>query len=159
MLVQDLPWHPVVVHLPLALAVLIPILILVVLVGIKKFQWPRSTWWAVVLFCALGAGSSYVALETGEDVEDAVEAIVAKDIIHEHEDAAEFFAIGLWAVFFSACVPFLPFKNRSTFWPYIPALLVSFIVLVMGVRTGHSGGSLVYKHNAASALQPKNAAP
>ncbi len=155
MFAQDLPWHPVVVHLPLALAVLIPILIIVTLIGIGKLQWPRTTWWAVVLFCALGAGSSYVALETGEQVEDPVEAVVAKDIIHEHEDAAEFFAYGLWATLFAACVPFLPFKNRNVFWPYIPALLVALLTMAMGIRTGHSGGSLVYKHNAASALQPK----
>lgn len=154
---QDLPWHPVVIHLPLALAVLTPILIILVLLGIVKCKWPRSTWAIIVLICALGAGSGFMATQTGEDVEDQVETVVAKDLIHEHEDAGEWFSYGLWILLFLAVIPFIPRKNQEALWPYLPALIMAFIVLAMGMRTGHSGGSLVYKHNAASALQPEAA--
>lgn len=155
----DLPLHPVVVHLPLALAILIPILVIAVLVGMAKCQWPRSVWLAVVLFCALGAVSGFAALQTGEDVEDPVEEVVSKDLIHEHEGAAEWFARGLWILFFASLLHFVPRKNQAARWPYITTLVLSIWVLTMGLRTGHTGGSLVYEHNAASALQPKTPAP
>lgn len=155
---QDLPWHPVVVHLPLALAVLVPVLVAVVLFGILKCSWPRSTWYAVVLFCAMGAGSGFMALETGEDVEDPVEEVVSKDLIHEHEGAAEWFARGLWILFFASLLPVALRKKPAT-WPYYPTFILALWVLAMGIRTGHTGGSLVYKHNAASALQPKTSTP
>ena len=87
------PLHPAVIHPPIALAVLIPLLAAGALFAIQRGFLPARSWSAVASLQVLLAGSAWVAVETGEDQEERVEEVVAEHHIEEHEEAAEWFAI------------------------------------------------------------------
>src|SRR5262245_17612151 len=85
------PLHPAVVHLPIALAALIPLLAVLALIAISRGWLPARAWAAVVLLQALLVGSAWLAHETGEDQEERVERVVEEKYIEEHEEAAMYF--------------------------------------------------------------------
>jgi len=87
---NGLPLHPAVVHIPVALAMLIPLLA----IGLLALTWRKPSRNALVLLLAAQAGlvaSGFVAMSTGEETEEVVERVVAKTYIHEHEERAELF--------------------------------------------------------------------
>ncbi len=143
------PLHPAVVHLPIALAVLIPPLALLAVLAIVRGLLPARAWVAIVLLQALLVGSAWLAIETGEKEEDRVEEIVAERPIEDHEEAAERFlaiaALGLLATGAGLLPRRVGGLSRAA------AVAVSVGVLVAGVSVGHSGGELVYTHGAANA--------
>ena len=87
------PLHPAVIHLPIALAVLMPGLAALSIYLIYKGFLPSRSWGAIVLLQALLVASAWAALETGEREEERVERIVAERHIETHEEAAERFFI------------------------------------------------------------------
>lgn len=143
------PLHPAVVHLPIALAVLIPGLALLGILMIHKGFLPSRSWALIVLLQVLLVGSGWLARETGEDQEERVERVVAERHIEAHEEAAERFfrlaTLGLLVV----GVGLLP--GRTGTIGRVAGTVVTLAVLAAGVSVGHSGGELVYKHGAASA--------
>jgi len=143
------PLHPAVVHLPIALAVLIPGLAILGIVLIRTGFLPARGWALVVLLQALLVGSGWLALETGEDQEDRVERVVAERHIETHEEAAERF-LGLAGLGLLATVAGL-LPRRAGGVGRVVGTLVTLGVLAAGISVGHSGGELVYEHGAASA--------
>ena len=147
------PLHPAVVHLPLALAVLVPIFAVGALVAVYRGARPLRSWSiAVAMFVALSA-SAWFSSETGEDQEEKVERVVPEAAFETHEEAADTFlwlSVGVLGV---AAVGLLTGKVGG------PARLLataeSMALLVAGYRVGHSGGALVYTHGAASAYLAK----
>jgi uncharacterized membrane protein len=151
------PLHPAVVHLPIALAILMPALGILCILAIGKAFFPARSWAAVVLLQALLAGSAWLALETGEDQEERVERVVASRHIHEHQERAERFLVlaGLGLVVCAAGL--LP--GRAGNIGRVAGLVASCVVLAAGVSVGHSGGALVYEHGAARAYTHPATAP
>jgi len=143
------PLHPAVVHLPIALSVLVPILALLTWAAIRRSWLPPRTWWAVVLLQAMLVGSSWLALETGENEEDRVEAVVAEQPINAHEEAAERFLVLAGLALLVSGAGLLPAGRGAT--GRLATSVATFIVLLSAIQVGHSGGELVYKHGAASA--------
>jgi uncharacterized membrane protein len=143
------PLHPAVVHLPMALAVLVPVFAVVALVAVRRGGRPLRTWSvAAAMFAALSV-SAWASMETGEDQEEAVETVVPDAALDTHEDAAEQF---LWlsvAVLGVAGVGLLDGRVGST--ARVLATAGSLGLLAAGYRVGHSGGELVYRHGAAAA--------
>lgn len=143
------PLHPAVVHLPIALAVLIPPLALLAVLTIARGLLPARVWLAIALLQGLLVGSAWLAIETGEEQEERVEAVVAERHIEDHEEAAERFLaiafLGLLAT--GAGLLPRPWGGRAR----VGAVAVSCAVLAVGVGVGHSGGELVYTHGAANA--------
>jgi len=143
------PLHPAVVHLPIALAALVPLIAILAAIAVAtRFVGPRA-WSLVVVLQALFAFSAWLATETGEREEDRVERVVAERLIEAHEEKARTLrtlafvgfavsAIGLAAGSIGAV-------GRAGF------VFVSLILLAAAVRVGQSGGDLVYKHGAALA--------
>ena len=143
------PFHPAIVHLPIALAILIPgFAILGIWLISKDFLPPRS-WSLIVLLQALLLGFGWLALETGEDQEDRVERVVAEQHIKSHEEAAERFLLLAGIGLLVNAAGLLP--RRSGSMGRIAGTLVSLVVLAAGVSVGRLGGELVYKHGAANA--------
>jgi len=143
------PLHPAVVHLPVALAILIPgFAILGIWLISKEFLPPRS-WSLIVLLQALLVGFGWLAIETGEDQADRVERVVAEQHIEAHEEAAERFLILAGIGLLVNAAGLLPRRNGSI--GRIAGTLASIVVLAAGVSTGRLGGELVYKHGAANA--------
>lgn len=142
-------FHPKVVHVPMALGVLMPL----IAGGLALAWWrnwlPWRAWFVAVGLQAVLLTSGVVALRTGEAQEDRVEAVVAEQPIEAHEEAAEVFVgasgavLGLMlaAAVFGARRPGLPIAAVAT--------LSTLLVLGLGYRTGQTGGSLVYEHGAA----------
>jgi len=148
---DQLLFHPKVVHLPMALAVLMPLV-----AGGAAFAWwrgwfDRRIWMAVFLLQAALAGSGFVAMNTGEAEEDRVEEIVAEKHIESHEEAAELF---VWASAIVLALMVLPLglpEGRLRGASAVVAVVGSLLVFGLGFRTGEAGGRLVYEHGAAQA--------
>lgn len=148
---QALPLHPLMVHVPIALGVLLPLVAGGILFAWWRKWLPPRAWFAAVVLQAILLGSGVLALRTGEAEEERVESVVAERFIEAHEEAAEVFvaASGLvLAVMLVAGV----LRARSTGLPTAAAAtLGTLLVLGLGYRTGRAGGSLVYEQGAAQA--------
>jgi uncharacterized membrane protein len=153
--VEELLFHPKTVHVPLGIAMVLPILALGVVVFARRFF--RSTWLVIVALQAILAGSAFLAMNTGEREEERVEEVVGEEPVSAHEEAAEAFAWGSLAVLFLSAAALVP-KERASRALAIVATLGAFVVLGLGVRTGSRGGELVYRHGAAEAVR-KTAPP
>lgn len=150
------PLHPAIVHFPIVLAVLVPILASVVFWAIERGHVSRWSWLAVAALQLAVVGSGWAAIETGEHEEERVERIVAERHIEAHEEAAErFLALAVLALPLAAAgllAGRLGAVNRGL------TLAISLAVLAAVADTGHEGGELVYRHGAASAyLEPGGA--
>ena len=146
-----LPLHPAIVHLPLGLAVLLPLLA-------GGFAWAAWTgrvgvnaWLAVIALQAVLVGSGYVAMRAGHAEEARVEKVVDESMIHEHEEMGEQF---VWAAGATLALAVLVFVVRipSATRPLMACMvLAAIVVAALAVRAGQAGGELVYVHGAASA--------
>lgn len=148
---EELLFHPKVVHLPIALAVLMPLIAGGLTVAWWRGWLPKKTWVVALALQGLLVASGAVAMQTGEVDEDRVERVVAESFIEEHEEAAEVF---VWA---SACVLILVVaagampKERVALGLATAATLGTLVVFALGHRVGEAGGDLVYEHGAANA--------
>jgi len=143
------PLHPAIVHFPLVLAVLIPFVAAVALVLALRGTAPRRPWTLVVVMAAGLALSAWVAVETGEQQEERVEAVVAESVISNHAAAAETLLWSAAALFVIALGGLA--SGRVGAVTRIATVVASVVLLAMAVRVGDSGGQLVYSHGAAQA--------
>lgn len=148
---DQLLFHPKVVHLPMALAVLMPLV-----AGGAAFAWcrgwfDRRVWVIVLSLQAALAGSGFVAMNTGEAEEDRVEEIVAEQYIESHEEAAELFVWASAIVLALMALPLVLPEGRFRTAAAVGAVLGTLLVFGLGFRTGEAGGRLVYEHGAAQA--------
>ncbi len=143
------PLHPAIVHFPIALALLIPVFSILGILAIRSDLLPRRVWWGVVLLQALLVGFAWLATETGENEEERVERVVERDLIHEHEEAAErlllLAAIGLVPVGLGI------WAGRRGAIGRLLHVLLALLVVEAAISTGRLGGELVYEHGAATA--------
>jgi uncharacterized membrane protein len=145
------PLHPALVHLPIAFAVLAPLLAAGAALAIRSGAFASRLWIGFVLFQALLVGSAWLAVETGEREEERVERVVAERHIEEHEEAGEWFLWGAVATLLVSGTGLL--KGSFGGAGRAATVLAAAALLAAGVRVGHSGGELVYVHGAASAYQ------
>lgn len=150
------PLHPAVVHLPIALAVLMPAVALGAAIAIWRGWLPGRSWVAVLLLQATLAGSGWLALETGEQQEERVERVVAERPIETHEERAEQFQAAVVVALAIIAAGLLPGAAGSLVRGV--AVLATLAVLGAGIRVGHSGGELVYRHGAADAYTSRTLA-
>ncbi len=143
------PLHPALVHIPIALALLVPLMAAAAVLAIRFDVLPRRVWSGVVLLSFVLVIGSWVAMETGEADEEIVERVVAESFIEAHEEAAELFMV-MGVVVAAVAVAGLLAGSVGQF-ARLAALVLSFGLLASGVRVGHLGGSLVYEQGAASA--------
>ncbi|MDH5493969.1 MAG: hypothetical protein OEY14_18610, partial [Myxococcales bacterium] len=88
---NEIPIHPAIVHLPIALAMLMPLFALLIGLAVHRRKLPRWTWAFALGLQVLLVGSGMVAMQTGEHDEEIVEEIVPEQAIEAHEEAAEVF--------------------------------------------------------------------
>lgn len=143
------PLHPAVVHLPIALAFLSPLVALAAVLVIVRGWLPARAWVAVVLLQLLLVGSAWAALETGEDEEEKVEEVVGDRPIHEHEEAAERF---MWIAVAGLAVSATGLlQGQAGRYGRLASVASGALILAGAVQVGHLGGELVYVHGAAEA--------
>ncbi|MEZ4364083.1 MAG: hypothetical protein R3B48_28175 [Kofleriaceae bacterium] len=142
-------FHPKVVHIPMALAVLMPL----VAGGLALAWWrswlPWRGWLVAAALQAILVGSGVVALRTGEAEEERVERVVSESLIETHEEAAEGFVWGSGAVLVMMLLAAALGRKRAGLPLAAVATLGTLAVFGLGYRTGQAGGSLVYEHGAA----------
>lgn len=146
----EVPFHPQIVHLPLALSVILPLLALIVLICIRKQKFSTHVWILVAGLQVLTTASGYLAMETGEDDEQAVGKLIGKPLVHAHEESAEMF------VAFSVAASVLAIatvvvKTSAQFYLMLVTVVLMLGQSALGWRAGRSGGELIYVHKAANA--------
>jgi uncharacterized membrane protein len=150
------PLHPLIVHLPIAMTVLLPLFGLGALIALRRGARVLPVWGLATAMMALTLGSGLLAKETGEDEEDAVEKVVAEQSIETHEEAADAFVLATGVVLVIAGVGFVRGGVGST--ARLVAGAGTLAVLGFGYNVGHTGGQLVYRDGAASAYTTKGGA-
>lgn len=148
---NSLPLHPAIVHLPMGLAVIMPLVAL----GFAWAVWTRRMtvrgWAAVVALQAILVGSALVAINTGGTEEERVEAVVPEAAIETHEEAAEQFAWAAGLTVLLAASVLLAGTGSAGRALLVTSVLATVVVAGLGVRVGHAGGTLVYVHGAGAA--------
>ena len=155
----ELPLHPKLVHLPIALAVLMPLLASGVLLAWWRGWFRQRTWTVVLLGQAMLFTSGYLATRTGHEDEERVERLVPEAAIERHEEAAETFQLGGGVVLALCLLPLLLKRLRLAQGAALVATLGTFAVLWLGYRVGEAGGELVYRYGAGSAYGQAGSAP
>ena len=143
------PLHPLVVHFPVVLSILLPISVLVALWAIRRGTTPRRSWAVPLAFAAALTLSAFVATRTGENEEEAVERVVGESALHEHEEAGERFLVLSGVLLLVAAGGLLPSTLGAA--ARVVTAVGAIGLVAAGVQTGHSGGKLVYQEGAASA--------
>jgi uncharacterized membrane protein len=143
------PLHPAVVHFPIVLATILPILAVIALWRMHDGA-PLRTWAPVALVAVVTWGSAFVATRTGEAQEERVEQVLAsEEPLHEHEEAAELFLLVSGVGAGLALLGFAPgLTGRGA---RLMAMLGVLGGLAAAARTGVLGGELAYQHGAAAA--------
>jgi uncharacterized membrane protein len=157
-LMQPMPLHPAIVHVPIGVALVLPPIALGVAWAMRRAVLPRAAWLIVVFLLAGVFGGGILAMRTGEAEEERVEAVVAKSLLEQHEEMAEVF---VWAsgllLLLAAVVWFLP--GRAQRWAPMAVAVLTLAVTVLALRAGKAGGELMYLQGGARAFVSAPEAP
>jgi len=156
---EALLFHPKLVHVPMALGVLMPLIATGVLLAWWRKWLPPRGWTIAVLLQGLLVGSGLLALRSGEADEERAEQVVPEAAIEAHEEAAQAFVWASAAVLGVMVAGLAVGRRRSGLPVAAVATLGTLLVLGLGYRTGQAGGALVYQHGAASAYAGSRAPP
>jgi uncharacterized membrane protein len=151
------PLHPAVVHFPVVLMFLLPLVAAGAWWAIRRGTAPSRAWLFPVAGAAALALSSWVAVETGEAEEERVEDVVTEQRLHQHEEGAERF-LGLSAGLLVLTAAGL-MRGGVGRVARGAATLGAVALIAVGAQVGHSGGNLVYRYGAASAYTGGDALP
>ncbi len=147
----DLPLHPVVVHFPIVLGILLPLAALALWWAIRENHLHLHVW-VLVIALALGYGvSSYIAVEMGEEDEEKVEEVVSEKVIEEHEEAGELI---LWTSGGLFLFSLAGLYRKDLHAVRLGVAVLALVAVVPLVDAGHTGGKLVYQYGAANAHLP-----
>lgn len=148
------PWegmHPLIVHLPIGILFVAPVLLLMAIFW-RNQRFPLTV--AAFVLVALGAGAAFLAAASGEAGEDAAEAVpAASAALERHEELADTTKLvfaGLAVLL--AVIAFGPRLLRRAVPPGVQTIaLVAFLLLYAGgmlllAKTGHEGGQLVHQY-------------
>lgn len=145
------PLHPAVVHLPLALAVLLPPLALVALWRTRRAARSAPPWILIAVLSGVLAASAWGAVQTGESQEELVEDAVPEEALEAHEEAGKRLLYLGGAAFALALLGLAP--GRAGLGGRALATAATVVVLVGALDVGRLGGELVYRHGAAEAVR------
>ncbi len=143
------PLHPAVVHFPIVFMMLLPLIAAAVWLAIWRGSLRPGSWLLVVALGAALLGSAWLAEQSGAREEERVEEVVSEHAIEEHEEGAERFVILSGLALLLLAAGLLP--GRAGTAARGLGVLASLGLMLAGWQVGHSGGVLVYEHNAAAA--------
>lgn len=136
-------YHLVLNHLP----IIIPIVGLLVLIAgfIIKSEIVKRTAYCIFI---LGALTAFGAIATGDGAEDVVKHIdgISKDLIHEHEEKAEVFALLSYVLGIGSVVALWSNWKKKSYANYIALAILAycFVVLYFAQQTGTTGGEITH---------------
>src|SRR5215471_7708483 len=104
--VNTLPLHPAVVHVPLGLALVMPVLLAGLLWAVYTNRLPRAAWLVGLVLQGVLLGAALVALRTGEQDEERAEVRATEAQVDAHAHAARAFTWAAGATFAAAGLAF-----------------------------------------------------
>ncbi|MCA8942273.1 MAG: hypothetical protein KDB80_06895 [Planctomycetes bacterium] len=141
-----------IVHVPIALAVLMPFLTAGLLLAIRR-SWFRPRTWAIATAAqAVLVIGGMLAMRTGEADEERAESVVPETAIEAHEEAAERFVWVSGVVLLASFLPLVLRGQGVKTWSQVITVIGTGVVFGLGIQVGHAGGELVYRHGAAAAF-------
>lgn len=152
-----MPLHPALVHLPLGLAIVLPLITLFAVQQLFKLQRAASLLvlaLAAVLFIGALAGR-----QTGENDEERVEKVVAEAVIEEHEEMANAFTVAAGVVLATALATVLLGRRPAARWAGVVTVVATLVAAGLGINAGHKGGLVVYENGGARAYMKAGGAP
>ncbi len=155
---ESLFFHPKLVHLPIALAILMPLIAGALVLAWWRRWLPARAWFAAVALQGLLVGSGFMAMRSGEADEEQVERVVPEAALEAHEEAAEVFVWGSVGVLAVMVLAGVLAARPAASGIAAAAVAGTLIVLVLGYRVGAAGGDLVYRHGAAQVYAGAGAA-
>ncbi len=147
---MNVPIHPMLVHVPLGLAVILPAIAVILGVAIWRGRLRPIAWAAVVALQAVLFAGGLAALHSGEGEEERVESVVPEAVLEGHEDAARIF-VGLAAATLVVGALALLGKKRLAHGAIALSAALTFAVLGSALWVGKLGGEIAYAHGAAAA--------
>ena len=145
----DPPLHPFLVHLPLGLVAVLPVLSAWGLIARRRSDTPGTIWVVVVALHAFLAVSAWFAAEIGERHVHIVKHLVDGTFLDAHADAGNALQV-VASVAFLLCLVGLA-RDRVGSIGRVMSTLLACAMLFMGYEAGRTGGELVYRHGAARA--------
>ncbi len=142
------PLHPAVVHLPIALVFIMPLIFIFLLWAERKGIVTYKAWYLAIALQVIIVGTSFASVSLGEREEERVEDVVGEVAIEEHEEWGKIVPWVSLGVLLSLSAS-VALKNKTAI--KTGALVLSLGAIVPVIMAGRTGGELVYKHNAASA--------
>ena len=135
----SMPWHPFVVHFPIAL-LLLAVAIDVVALLARRHAWHDTAWRLLVG----GTLAALLAVLTGDATAAGHRDAAAAGLIQQHEDLATICLL----LFVVSCFGRLPVAlGREEARRYVPYwVTLSLVGAGLLVYTGHLGGELVFQH-------------
>lgn len=142
---NTLPLHPAVVHVPLGLALVMPLLLAALLWAVLTNRLPGRVWLLALVLQGVVLGAAAIALRTGERDEERVEGRVGEARLQAHERSAHAFTLSAGATFVAVGLA-LALRNRRRPFALVgmTSVVLSVAVLALGVQAGHRGGALVH---------------
>ena len=147
---MSMPIHPALVHLPLALAVVVPVVATGLTWALWKGRLPSRAWLSVVVLQAVMLVSGLIAMQFGEREEARLKSKISAALLEEHDETADQF---LWVAGFTlgaAGLVLVLHRPRAVRAMAVTTVIGSVLAAGAAVRAGHSGGELVYLHNAGA---------
>ena len=141
---NDLPLHPAIVHVPLGLAVVAPLLAFGIALAIRRGALPSRSWLIVVGLQAVLFCGGLLALRTGEQEEERVEERVAKSALDLHEAQAERFVWTAGGTLVVSAAALVLRSHAATAALMAATTLATVVTAGVGLQVGHSGGAIVH---------------
>jgi uncharacterized membrane protein len=143
------PLHPAVVHFPIVLMYIAPIVVVWAAWRARRSEFPMRTWLIVPVFFGAIVVSGFVAKQTGNDGEELAEEFVDHDVIETHEERGEQFVLFALGAFIVSIAGFASGKAGQALKGLTLIAALTGVVLI--TRVGHSGGTMVYDHMVGQA--------
>ncbi|HSP18238.1 MAG TPA: hypothetical protein VLQ79_01895 [Myxococcaceae bacterium] len=154
---NTLPLHPAVVHVPLGLALIMPLLLGALLWAVLADRLPGRVWLLAVALQGVILGAAAVSLRTGEQEEERVEERVGEAQLEVHQRAAQAFTVAAGATFGAVMLAVLLRTRRRPFaLAGMASVVLSVAMVGLGIQAGHRGGALV--HGSAGWIAPREGA-
>jgi uncharacterized membrane protein len=148
---RTLPLHPKAVHIPIALCILLPAVIMGVIVA-RKLGWLDASAWLLVAGLQFGLfASSIIALQSGKDDGAKVEGYASEVALDTHRNRAYTFVYVAAAQMLCGAAVFVMRRRKSEMIFGIVSLAMASGSAYAGYKVGDAGGRLVYVANGSDA--------
>lgn len=148
---STLPLHPAIVHLPLGLAFVVPLLAIGLLLAHRRRALPRAAFGILVVAQALLVAGGIVAMQLGDRDAKRVEPVAGEAAVETHEERAEAFVWAAGAVLAGTIAILLVPAGAVTVTASVVAA-ATLAVAGLALAAGEAGGAIVYQHGGASAF-------